>query len=264
MRLSELFAVTRAENRAALIAYLPAGFPSVAGAIEALRAMVEAGVDAVEVGFPYSDPVMDGPVIEAAAANALAQGVGPSDVLETVRAVAALGAPTVVMSYWNPIEQYGTSTFAQDLIAAGGSGLITPDLTIDEADEWIASARASDVDSIFVVAPSSTDERLAAVVDHCRGFVYAASTMGVTGTRDQVSSAAPELVARVRKISELPICVGLGVSSGDQAADVASYADGVIVGSAFVRALAHAESARDGVEAVRALAAELAEGVRRR
>jgi tryptophan synthase alpha chain len=264
MTLAELFEKTRSENRAALIAYLPAGFPSVDGAIEALEAMITAGVDAVEVGFPYSDPVMDGPVIEAAAAHSLAGGTVPADVLRTVEAVSARNIPALVMSYWNPIERYGVDRFALDLSAAGGSAVITPDLTIDEADEWVRASSAAQIDPIFVVAPSTTDERLSAVVSQCRGFIYAASTMGVTGARDQVSNLAPALVRRIRQVSKLPVAVGLGVSSRDQAAEVAGYADGVIVGSAFVRALANASSPSEGVSAVAKLAAELAEGVRMR
>lgn len=263
MTLAEVFASTRSEGRAALIAYLPAGFPSVDGAIDALSAMVDAGVDIVEVGFPYSDPVMDGPVIEAAAAQSLALGTSAADVLKTVSAVSATGAATLVMSYWNPIERYGVDAFARDLAAAGGCGVITPDLSIDEAEDWLAAAAAHAIDPIFVVAPSSTPRRLTDVAGRCGGFVYAASTMGVTGTRDAVSSAAPALVARVREVTSLPVCVGLGVSSREQAAAVAAYADGVIVGSAFVRALSHASTPSQGVEAVALLARELAEGVRR-
>lgn len=262
--LAATFAKARTEDRAALIAYLPAGFPTVTGAIEALVAMVEAGVDIVEVGFPYSDPVMDGPAIEAAAAHALAAGTRPADVLNTVQAVAATGVPTLVMSYWNPIEQYGVERFATDLAAAGGSGVITPDLSIDEAEQWRAATQAHDVASVFVVAPSSTPERLAAVTGSCRGFVYAASTMGVTGAREHLSTAAPSLVRRVREVCDLPVCVGLGVSTGEQAASIAAYADGVIVGSAFVRALQQASNLSEGIAAVRGLAAALAEGVRAR
>lgn len=264
VRVADVFARCAAEERAALVAYLPAGFPSVPQASDALVAMVEAGVDIVEVGFPYSDPVMDGPVIEAAAAASLAAGTRPADVLATVGAVAHAGAAVLVMSYWNPIERYGVDRFASDLATAGGSGVITPDLSIDEAGEWLSSAHEHEVDPIFVVAPSSTEARLAAVTSACRGFVYAASTMGVTGTRESVSDAAPALVKRVRAVSDLPVCVGLGVSTAEQAREVAVYADGVIVGSAFVRALMQAVSPAEGVDAVRTLASALAEGVRSR
>jgi len=260
--LEGLFARTRAEGRAALVGYLPAGFPTVLGCIEALIGMVAAGVDVVEVGLPYSDPLMDGPTIQRAAEIALKGGTTTDDVLETVRAVAASGAPTLVMSYWNPVERYGVGRFADAMAAAGGAGVITPDLTPDEAGPWLDAVGAAGVDPVFLVAPSSTPERIARVADVTRGFVYAASTMGVTGVRSQVASSAQDLVGRVRRATDLPVCVGLGVSTREQAAEVAGYADGVIVGSAFVRRLLDAPSVVDGVRASVALAAELAAGVR--
>jgi tryptophan synthase alpha chain len=256
------FEKARAEGRAVLIGYLPAGFPSVDGGIAAMRAMVEAGVDVVEVGLPYSDPLMDGPIIQAAVDAALRGGTTTADVLRTVEAVAATGAPALVMSYWNPIARYGADAFARDLAAAGGTGVITPDLTPDEADDWLPPARRHELDTVFLVAPSSTDDRLAMTTQACRGFVYAASTMGVTGTRDQVGDAAEVLVTRTRATTDLPIAVGLGVSTGKQAAQVAGFADGVIVGSALVRRLSEAKGQTSGVEGVAQLAAQLAEGVR--
>jgi tryptophan synthase alpha chain len=264
MRLDEAFAKAAADGRAALVGYLPAGYPTVAGAIEALRAMVDAGVDVVEVGLPYSDPLIDGPVIQQAVDGALAGGTTTPDVLSTVEAVAEAGVPTLVMSYWNPILRYGPERFARDLAAAGGAGAITPDLIPDEGEDWIAAARGVDLDTVFLVAPSSTDERLALTAEACRGFVYAASTMGVTGARDQVGGAADALVARVRSVTPLPVAVGLGVSSGAQAAEVAGFADGVIVGSAFVRRMLDAPDLMTGASGVATLAAELADGVRRR
>ena len=260
---STAMAKAKADGRAALIGYLPVGFPDVEVSIDAMRAMVAGGVDIVEVGVPYSDPVMDGPVIQAAADPAVRAGVGLGDALAAVAAVAKAGAAAVVMSYWNPIERYGVAAFARDLAAAGGSGAITPDLIPEEAGPWIEATEAHGLDRVFLVAPSSTDARIASTIAACRGFVYAASTMGVTGTRDQVGDAAERLVARVRAAApDFPVCVGLGVSNGEQAAQVASFADGVIVGSAFVRRLLDEPDAR-GVEAVRAFAVELAAGVRR-
>ncbi len=260
--LAELFARTREDGRAVLVGYVPAGFPSVPGCVEALVAMVAAGVDVVEVGLPYSDPLMDGPTIQRAAEIALEGGTRTADVLATVQAVAATGAPTLVMSYWNPVERYGVRAFADGMAAAGGCGVITPDLTPDEAGPWLEAVGAAGIDPIFLVAPSSTPERIARVAEVTRGFVYAASTMGVTGVRSSVSDSAQTLVARVRAATDLPVCVGLGVSTGGQAAEVARYADGVIVGSAFVRLLLDAPTRADGVRAVAGLAAELAEGVR--
>ncbi|MGW4368397.1 tryptophan synthase subunit alpha [Nocardia takedensis] len=255
-RLAATFAAARADGRAALIGYLPAGYPDLAGSIEVCRTMVEAGCDIVEVGVAYSDPVMDGPVIQAAAEQALRGGVRVRDVFSVVEAITGAGGQAVVMSYWNPVLRYGIDRFAQDLAGAGGAGIITPNLIPEEADEWFAASAAHDLDRIFLVAPSSTEERLVKTLEASRGFIYAASTMGVTGARDAVSSAAPALCARVRAHSDIPIGVGLGVRSGTQAAEIAAYADGVIVGSALVSA------AGEGLDAVRALTAELADGVR--
>jgi tryptophan synthase alpha chain len=272
------FEKAKADGRAALVGYLPAGFPDVAGGIDALRTMVEYGCDVIEVGLPYSDPVMDGPTIQAAAQQALDGGVKTRDVMATVEAVAALGVPTVVMTYWNPVEHYGGASrrsdglsgverFARDLASAGGAGLITPDITPDFGAEWIAAADAHDLDKIFLVAPSSTDERIAMTTAACRGFVYATAVMGVTGARTTTSDLAGPLVARTKALSpsgaDLPVGVGLGVSNGEQAAEVASYADGVIVGSAFVRRLLDAGPDRAaGLRALAELTTNLAEGVR--
>ena len=257
------FTRAKAAGRAALVGYLPAGYPSVDGAASALREMVAAGVDVVEVGLPYSDPLMDGPTIQRAVDTALRAGTTTADVLRTVESVAASGAPTVVMSYWNPVERYGVDRFARDLASAGGVGVITPDLIPDEADEWLSAARTHDIDTVFLVAPSSNAERIALTVGACRGFVYAASIMGVTGARASVSTAAATLVLRTRAVTDLPVAVGLGVSTAGQAAEVAAFADGVIVGSAFVRCLLDAADGQSGVRAAAALAADLAAGVRR-
>jgi tryptophan synthase alpha chain len=261
--LADVLAKSRAEDRAALIGYLPVGYPSVSTSIDAMVAMVAAGADVIEVGVPYSDPVMDGPTIQAAAEQAVRAGVGMRDVFLATRAVADAGAAAVVMSYWNPIEHYGVDRFAADLAAAGGAGAITPDLIPDEAADWLSASDRHGLDRVFLVAPSSTQVRLQSTVAASRGFVYAASTMGVTGTREQVSGTAAALVARIRAVAELPVCVGLGVSDAAQAAQVAGFADGVIVGSAFVRRLLD-EQGPSGVAAVGALAGELAAGVRRR
>ncbi|MBA2698361.1 MAG: tryptophan synthase subunit alpha [Nocardioidaceae bacterium] len=257
---SPTLAQTRSEGRAALIGYLPAGFPSVDVSIDLVRAMVKGGVDVVEVGLPYSDPVMDGPTIQAAADMALAAGTRIDDVFRVVEA-SAEHVPTLVMTYWNPVERYGVERFASALGAAGGAGLITPDLVPDEAQEWIAVADAHRLDKVFLVAPSSTRARLEMTTAHCRGFVYATAVMGVTGAREQTSSVAPQLVARTREVTDLPIGVGLGVSNGRQAAVVAQYADAVIVGSALVRAAFDAPEPASAVAAVTDLTHDLARGV---
>ena len=257
-----VLAKTRAQGRAALVGYLPVGFPDVQGSIDAMVAMVGAGVDIVEIGVPYTDPLMDGPVIAHAAEVALKGGTRLNDVFTAVRAVADTGTPALVMTYWNPVLRYGVDRFADDLAEAGGAGLITPDLIPDEGAGWIAAAERNDLDRIFLVAPSSTPQRLRSTTLACRGFVYAASTMGVTGARTAVGDTAEVLVARIRLLTESPICVGLGVSTGAQAAQVAAFADGVIVGSALVRCLTDDGSRAEGISAIRDLSAELAAGVR--
>jgi len=257
-QLAELFDSCRQHDRSALIGYLPTGYPDVPVSIEAMTALVESGCDIVEVGVPYSDPGMDGPTIARATEAALRAGVRVRDSLAAVEAISDAGGRAVVMTYWNPVLHYGVDAFSRDLAAAGGLGMITPDLIPDEAAEWIAESDVHRLDRIFLIAPSSTPQRLADTVAASRGFVYAASTMGVTGARDAVSQAAPELVRRVKEISDIAVGVGLGVRSGEQAAQIGAYADAVIVGSALVSALG------SGLAQVRALTEELADGVRQR
>ncbi len=258
------FEKAAAENRAALVGYLPAGFPTVAGAIAAACAIADAGADVIEIGLPYSDPLMDGPVIQEAVHRALTGGVRVADVLRTVAAVAAAGVPVLVMTYWNPIEHYGVRAFARDLAGAGGAGMITPDLTPEEAQPWLRAAAEQQLDPVFLVAPSSSDQRLDLITAACRGFVYAASLMGTTGARATVGGDAAGLVRRVRARTSLPVAVGLGVRDRAQAAEVASFADGVIVGSAFVSRMLAAADQAAAIAQVRDLAADLAAGVRSR
>jgi tryptophan synthase alpha chain len=262
--LSSTLAQTREEGRAALIGYLPGGFPTVDGGVRACTALLESGCDIVEVGLPHSDPVLDGPVIQTADYTALRGGVRIADVVATVgEAHAATGKPVLCMTYWNPVDRYGVERFAAELGAAGGAGCILPDLPVEESETWRKAAQQVGLATVFVVAPSSRDERLAKVTAAGSGFVYAASHSGVTGTRESVGQGARELVRRTRATTELPVCVGLGVSNAQQAAEVASFADGVIVGSAFVkRLLAHGDDLEAGLADVRALVGELAEAVR--
>ncbi|MFJ4967403.1 tryptophan synthase subunit alpha [Streptomyces sp. NPDC088755] len=263
--LSTTLAAAKAEGRAALVAYLPAGFPTVDGGIEAVKAVVAGGADVVEVGLPHSDPVLDGPVIQTADDIALRGGVRIADVMRTVReAYEATGVPILVMTYWNPIDRYGVERFTAELAEAGGAGCILPDLPVQESALWREHADKHGLATVFVVAPSSQDARLATITAAGSGFVYAASLMGVTGTRASVGAQAQELVARTRATTDLPVCVGLGVSNAEQAAEVAGFADGVIVGSAFVKAILDAPDEAAGLDAVRSLAGELAQGVRKR
>lgn len=260
--LEQLFVKTRAEGRAALIAYIPAGFPTIKDCHRVVQAFIDGGVDAIEIGFPYSDPVMDGPTIQAAAVTALDNGTTAQDVLDALEVATNAGVPSVVMTYWNPIEKYGVEKFAAAIAAHGGSGVIHPDITIEESAGWLAAAAQSQINPIYVVAPSTSDERLAKVTAKAGGFIYAASIMGVTGARTSVSSAAEDLVARIRTVSDLPVAVGLGVSTREQAKDLARYADGVIVGSAFVKAILDAPNLDEGLAAVTSLTRELSQGVR--
>ena len=263
MSISDVFHKARAEDRAVLIGCMPAGFPTVEDSIASMIAMHEAGCDVIEVELPYSDPVMDGPVIQRASDIALAAGVRTRDTLRIIEAVAGTGAAVVLMTYWNPIEKYGVHAFARDLAAAGATGMITPDLIPDEAAEWIAASDEHRIDRTFLVSPSSTDDRIAMTVANCRGFVYATALMGVTGARTSVSRQAPELVERVRHADpDMPVGVGLGVGNGAQAAEVAAFADGVIVGSALIRCVLDAPDRAAGLSRLRALSSELAEGVR--
>lgn len=264
------FQAAAAQGRTALVGYLPVGFPSVARSLDALRALCgqgdTPGVDLVEVGLPYSDPVMDGAVIQRAGTAALARGVRTRDVFAAVEAVCSAGTPAVVMTYWNLVDHYGVDAFARDLAAAGGAGLITPDLIPEEADAWMTASDDHGLDRIFLVSPSSTDERIVSTTRACRGWVYATSVMGVTGTRAATSSAAPALVARIRALApDTLVGVGLGVSNGDQAAEVAHYADAVIVGSAFIKPLLAADEAGhpEDLSGLQAVLADLTAGVRR-
>lgn len=252
-RLANVLHAARAEGRAAFVGYLPAGYPDQARSAELLRELA-AHADLVEVGIPFTDPMMDGPTIQDAANEALANGFRVKDTFEAVRTVVAAGSQAVVMSYWNPILQYGPERFAEELAAAGGIGSIIPDLLPEEAERWSAACAAHDLSPVYLVAPSTTPERMALTVAAGNGFVYAASHMGITGAQDDVASEAESLVARVREATDLPVAVGLGVKTGAHAAAIANYADGVIVGSALIQAAA-AGTLGD-------VAAELAAGVR--
>lgn len=249
------------QGRAALIGYLPVGYPSVDESIVAARSLIEAGVDIIELGIPYSDPVMDGSTIQSAVEDALAGGVRLKDTFKVIAALQDTGAPILVMTYFNPVFHYGIEKFAADLAAVGGAGLITPDLTPDAAQEWIDAADKHGLDKVFLVAPSSTDARLELTAKASRGFVYAASTMGVTGERTDLGSHAEELVARTRAQGADLVCVGLGVSTAEQAADVGRYADGVIVGSAFVRPLSAPGEFSSRISAMQEVARSLAHGI---
>jgi tryptophan synthase alpha chain len=258
-RLEARLAEARGQGRAALVTYGVAGYPDRDTALAAFRAMAAAGADVIEVGPPYSDPLIDGPVIQQAVQAALDRGSRLDDVLAMVGELTADPAvpPVLLLLYYNLIAHRGPQRFATDLAAAGACGAVVPDLPPEEAGEWLAAAGRVGIAPVFLAAPTSTEARLDAVARAGRGFIYAQATMGVTGLRASLSAGVEELVGRVRKHTDLPVCVGIGVSNPEQAATVARFADGVIVGTALVRRLGE-----DGVEGVRALTAELSSAIR--
>lgn len=250
----------RAQGRGAFVGYLPLGFPDLRTSIDAAVALAENGADVLELGPPYSDPVMDGTVIQEATQAALAGGFRMRDTFTAVREITRrVDVPVLVMTYWNPVLQYGVDRYAEDLLAAGGAGLITPDITPEAAPEWIAASERLGLDRVFLAAPTSTDERLELIVRNSTGFVYTVSTMGITGERAELDAAARTLVARLREHGVDHACVGIGISNADQVAGVLEYADGAIVGTALVRALR--ERGLEGLaETARSLAAGTARG----
>lgn len=258
-RVSAAIDAARAEGRGVLVGYLPVGFPDLQSSIDAAVALAENGADILELGPPYSDPVMDGAVIQEATQTALAAGYRTRDLFTAIREITRrVDVPVLVMTYWNPVLQYGVDRYADDLLAAGAAGLITPDITPDAAGEWIAASRRTGLDRIFLAAPTSTDERLALVVANSTGFIYTVSTMGITGERTELDAAARTLVGRLRAQGAERACVGIGISNADQVAGVLEYSDGAIVGTALVRAL------RDGgVELLAETTRALAAGTRR-
>ena len=261
--LDKLFEKAKSENRALLLAYIPAGFPTVEQCKKIISAMIEGGVDAVEIGFPYSDPVMDGPIIQAAAVQALANKVNMEDLFDIAKHTTEIGGTALAMTYWNPIEKYGVDKFVTNAKSSGINAVITPDLTVEESNSWIEMSNQNQLGRVYVVAPSSSDKRLELVSANCRGFVYAASLMGVTGVRSELSQAAEKLVGGIKKYSTEPVCVGLGVSNAQQVAQIAKYADGVIVGSAFIKVIQESKDEAEQISKVRELALELSSGLKR-
>lgn len=240
-----------------MIGYFPAGYPTVEDSIEALVAMAKNGCDVLEVGVPYSDPVMDGVVIQKATEQALANGFKLTQLFDVIKGVRAeVDTPLLVMSYWNPVMRFGERKFAENLRAAGAQGMITPDLIPDEAGTWLEVSSDLDLDRVFLVAPSSSVERVQANTNSSRGFAYAVSTMGITGERTELDRLAREVVEAVRDCSDVPACVGVGVSTADQVREVNSYSHGAIVGTAIIKA--YEDAGLDGlVEKTRELAGGL-------
>jgi tryptophan synthase alpha chain len=240
-----------------LIGYFPLGFPSMRESIDAAVAMCEAGVDVLELGIPYSDPVMDGLVIQQATELSLANGFKLKDTFEAVREVASrVDAPVLVMTYWNPVLQFGQEAFAKALAESGAAGAITPDLIPDEAACWIKATDEHNLDRVFLATPTSSASRTGAACQSSKGFVYAVSTMGITGAREDLDQKAKQVVAAVRQEGpDSMTAVGIGVSTAKQVKEINTYADGAIVGSAFVKAYQ-----QGGIEQLKAKVAELAKG----
>jgi tryptophan synthase alpha chain len=235
---AERFASNKAAGRKTLVGYFPIGYPTLNESVDAAIAMCKNGVDILELGVPYSDPVMDGLVIQQATGEALAKGFKLAQVFEAVKAVTeAVDTPVLVMTYWNPVIQFGVEDFAQALQQAGGAGLITPDLIPDEANDWLKVSDELSLDRVFLATPTSSPARMQRACELSRGFVYSVSTMGITGTRDSVDDLAQQVVTAVRATgTNQNTAVGIGISTAEQVLDVNKYADGAIVGSAFVRA----------------------------
>ena len=245
------------ESGGSLIGYFPLGYPNLDASIEAAVAMCESGVDVLELGIPYSDPVMDGLVIQKATEEALENGFRLSEAFEAIKKITArVKAPVLVMTYWNPVLAYGVERFASDLADSGAAGAITPDLIPDEAAKWIAATDSHNLDRVFLATPSSSDSRVGNASELSRGFVYAVSTMGITGPREDLDAKAKEVVAKVRSNApESLTAVGIGISTEDQVRQVNSYADGAIVGSAFIAAYASS-----GINGLTSKVRELAKG----
>lgn len=217
-----------------LVPYVTGGYD--AEWLDVVRAVADAGADAIEIGIPFSDPMIDGPVIQAASRQALGRGTTPTSLLDELRR-AEVGVPLVLMTYFNIVFRAGCRRFAHDLADAGVAGAIVPDLPLEEATEWRGEAEAAGVDAVLLVAPSTPTERAARICAASRGFVYGIGVMGVTGERGQLAASAADVGRRLRALTELPVCVGIGVSNVEQAAVVCAEADGVVIGSALVRRL---------------------------
>jgi tryptophan synthase alpha chain len=258
-RIEALFARTKGEGRAAFMPYHAMGYPTRTATLEAIQALDASGADLFEIGIPHSDPLADGPTIQTATYQALTQGTTVRDCLAMTRELRAAGVeqPFCAMTYFNPLMAYGIERFVEDAVASGIDGLIVPDLPPEEAAVLEAACRAAGLATIYLLAPTSTEERIRLVAQHATGFIYLVSVTGITGARSELPPDLAAFVQRVRRHTDLPLAVGFGIGTGAQAAAVARIADGVIVGSALVKA-----AGSEGVAAVEALARELAAGVR--
>jgi tryptophan synthase alpha chain len=257
-RLSERLAALKTRGEKALVCYVVAGDPDLERTVEIVHALDAAGVDAIELGIPFSDPLADGPSIQAGAQRALKQGATVAKTLGVVQSIRQSSEiPIVLMTYFNPTMRYGVSRFAEDAAAAGVDGVIQTDLTPEEAEEWLSAARDRGLDTVFLVAPTSTEERINIVANMSTGFVYAVSRTGVTGARSDVPAELPELVQRVKDKTALPVCVGFGISTPEHVTRIGAFADGVVVGSALVDVIGKFGDSPALAEEVRSYAASL-------
>ena len=237
-RIGEAFARRGSEGRKAFVAFLTAGDPSLERTVEAAREMEAAGVDVLELGVPFSDPLADGPVIQRASERALRRGTTLARVLDAARAIRARSAlPLLLFSYYNPLLRYGLTRLAREARDAGVDGVLVTDLPPEEGSDWIGLAREADLDTVFLAAPTSSDARLGLVADASRGFVYAVSRTGVTGEGESLPEDAGVLARRLKELTAAPVALGFGIATPDQVAAAAALADGVVVGSALVRFL---------------------------
>jgi len=257
-RIAETFADLKREGRRGFIPFITAGDPDLETSLELIFELERAGAMVIELGVPFSDPMADGPVIQRASERALRSDFGLTEIFQTVaEARKQTRVPIVLFSYFNPLLQFGIEKLAREAKAAGVDGILVTDLAPEEAGEFSATLRAHDIDMIFLVAPTSTDERLQMVAERASGFIYAVSRTGVTGAQAEMSGESEKLVSRVRQFSDLPVAVGFGISKADQVAEVWRYADAAVVGSAIVAEIEKAQSAADAVSMVGRLAREL-------
>jgi tryptophan synthase alpha chain len=260
-QISEAFSNLKREGKKSLIPFITAGDPDLATTRDLIVELARAGATLIELGVPFTDPMADGPVIQRASERALRHGFGVVEILRTVaEARTQTDVPIILFSYFNPLLQFGVESVAREAKQAGVDGILVTDLVPEEASEFAAVLRRYDLDMIFLVAPTSTDERLRMVAERASGFIYAVSRAGVTGARDKMSAEAEKLVRRVRKFSDLPVAVGFGISKPEQVADVWRYADAAVVGSAIVGEIEHAQSAADAVSRVGQFARHLISG----
>jgi tryptophan synthase alpha chain len=262
-RLAGAFARAKAENRTALVPFLTAGYPTLAESEELFVAIARGGADVIEIGVPFSDPLADGATIQRTSERAIANGVGMTDVLALVGRLRGRGVtvPIVLMGYYNPILRYGVDRFAADAAKAGADGFIVPDLPTEESDDLLAACRANGRDLIFLLAPTSTEARIASVAERASGFIYCVSLTGVTGGRSELPDLRPYL-GRVRSHTDLPLAIGFGISSPEHVRQVGAVGDGAIVGSALINAIDHAPEG-EAVAAAEAFMRSLAAGTAR-